>query len=306
MVERGGPSPDPTAIGDIAAPPFVRLPDPATLFARRAARFAFLAEGSAVGPYLRFLAGLAGAQHAVATSLGPLPPPDPETLLRAREFAMPPLDRARAADGAAVAATLDRLFAAAAAGPELPPAAAAALDRVGRLDPDARGAMVANVLDDAPAVETLAEHVYVAAGLQVHFARFAAGLHGDRLVPVGEGACPACGGPPAVSLVVGWPGAHGSRFCACALCATLWNVVRVKCTLCGSTAGIGYQHVEGGPDTAKAETCSTCGCWVKILAEHRDPAIEPIADDVAWLGLDLKMREGRYRRGGVDPYLAGY
>ena len=38
--------------------------------------------------------------------------------------------------------------------------------------------------------------MFVAAALQVHFARLAAQLDANALVPVGEGACPACGGPP--------------------------------------------------------------------------------------------------------------
>ncbi len=61
---------------------------------------------------------------------------------------------------------------------------------------DAAGAaaMIGAVLADAIPVAALAEHVFVAAALQVHFARLAAQLDAAALVPVGEGACPACGG----------------------------------------------------------------------------------------------------------------
>ena len=169
-----------------------------------------------------------------------------------------------------------------------------------------RDGMMRNVLADAIPMETLAEHVYVAAALQVHFARLAARLDASTLVPVGDGACPVCGGPPVSSLIVGWHGAHGARFCACSLCGTLWNYVRIKCTLCGSTKGIGYQEIEGGPGTVKAETCDSCRCYVKILHQHKDPALDPIADDVATLGLDLLVREGGYRRGSFNPFLIGY
>jgi FdhE protein len=72
------------------------------------------------------------------------------------------------------------------------------------------------------------------------------------------------------------------------------------------TEGIGYQEIDGEPGTVKAETCDKCYGWVKILQQHKDPAIEPIADDVASLGLDLLMREGPYRRGGFNPFLTGY
>ena len=107
-------------------------------------------------------------------------------------------------------------------------------------------------------------------------------------------------------MVVGWKGAHGARFCACALCATMWNVVRIKCTLCGSTKGIGYQEIDGGAGTVKAETCDSCHGYVKILHQHRNPSLDPVADDVASLALDLLLREDEYRRGSVNPFLLGY
>jgi FdhE protein len=152
----------------------------------------------------------------------------------------------------------------------------------------------------------MADHVYVAAALQVHFARMAALLDPDALVPVGEGACPSCGGAPVASVIVGWGGATGTRFCACSLCATLWHVVRIKCVLCDSTKGVSYQELGGSAGIVKAETCENCRGYVKILHQHKDPALDPVADDVANLGLDLLLRESGYRRGSVNPFLLGY
>src|SRR5262249_56476613 len=98
--------------------------------------------------------------------------------------------------------------------------------------------------------------VVVGAALGVYCAGVVARLDAGSLVSVGDGVCPACGGPPVASMVVGWFGAHGTRFCACATCATLWNYVRIKCTVCGSTKGISYEEVGGGPATRKAESAS--------------------------------------------------
>jgi FdhE protein len=164
------------------------------------------------------------------------------------------------------------------------------------------------VLSDWSVTGPLAEHAYVAAALQVHFARLAARLQVDRLTAVAQGACPSCGGAPVSSVVVGWPGAHGTRFCACSLCATLWHVVRIKCALCGSTKGITYREVEGGPGAGKvrAETCEACHGYLKIMLQQVDPALDPIADDAATLALDLLVREAGYRRGAVNYFLQGY
>jgi len=231
--------------------------------------------------------------------------PPLEAIARAREFGMPPLDRNRFTASAEFDAIFGRLLGLAQA-IEKPAAAAAALARVAAADAAMRDAMIRNVLADSIPVDQLADHFYAAAAMQLHFARLAARLDDKRLVPVGDGACPACGAPPVSSMVVGWPRAHGARFCACSLCGTLWHYVRIKCTICASTAGVAYQEVAGGPGTVKAETCDSCKSYVKILYQLKDPALEPVADDVASLGLDLLMRETGFRRGGVNPFLLGY
>jgi FdhE protein len=305
MSKTGAPRHDPVPIGEIAAPPFVRRPDPLALFSTRAARFRTLAESHELGPYLRFLAALSDCQHRIQQDLPEPEMPAADVRARAREHAMPPLDRGRFTADAALDATLDRLFARAAE-IDMPNDARTALARARDGDAAARDQMVRAVLADAIPVETLADHVYVAAALQVHFTRLAARLDATVLVPVGEGVCPSCGGAPVASAIVGWQGAHGTRFCTCSLCATQWHVVRVKCVLCESTKGIAYQELDSGPDTVKAETCESCHGYVKILHQQKNPKLDPVADDVATLGLDILLRESGYRRGAVNPFLLGY
>lgn len=297
--------PDPTVIGEVAAPPFARLPDPLQLFVDRALRLRTLAARSEIGPYLRFLSELAEMQYRIQDELPEPAMPDGAALARARTHAMPPLDRAGFAPDVAFEATFDR-FTGAVAGIAMPPAAAEALGRVRAAGRAGRDGMLRAVLSGAIPADAMAEHAFAAAALQVHFARMAARLDAAALVPVGDGACPCCGGPPVSSMVVGWRGAHGTRFCACSLCGTCWHHVRIKCVLCGSTKGIGYQEVEGGAGTVKAETCDSCHRYVKVLYQVKEADLEPVADDAASLGLDLLMREGPYERGGFNPFLLGY
>jgi FdhE protein len=218
---------------------------------------------------------------------------------------MPPLDRSRFTANSAFDATLER-FLALASNIDMPDTARAALSRVTQADGDMRLVMAQAVLSDVVPLEQCADHVFVAAALQVHYARLASLLDPKKLVPVGDGACPACGGAPVSSMIVGWPGAENARFCVCSLCATHWNYVRVKCTMCGSTKGISYQQIDGGNGTVWAETCEACRAYVKILHQHKDPALDPVADDVGSLALDLLVRESEYRRGSVNPFLLGY
>jgi len=305
MSKAGSLRPDPTVIGDVAAPPFARLPDPVHLFAARAERFRTVAESHKLAPYLRFLGRLSNCQHCLQEGLPEPDMPAADALARAHEHAMPPLDRSRFTADAALDATVDRLFKLAAE-IDMPDSARAALDRARAADAPARDEMVRAVLAEAIPVETMADHVYIAAALQVHFARAAARLDVDALVPIGDGACPSCGAAPVTSAIVGWQGAHGTRFCTCSLCATQWHVVRIKCVLCGSTRGVAYEELDGGPANVKAETCENCHGYMKILHQHKDPALEPVADDIATLALDILLREGGYRRGAVNSFLLGY
>lgn len=296
---------DPTAIGNIAKPPFARLPDPENLFTARAARFRHLAVGHDLGPYLSFLADLSDIQAEAQKDLPSPAMPDDTVLARASEHEMPPLDRNGFAPDESFDALFTRLTEKAAA-LEMPAEANAALVKLRAAGKEPRNAMIANILADAVPVETMAEHAFMAAVLQVHFARMASSLDAETLKPVGDGVCPTCGGAPSSSLVVGWANAEGTRFCSCSLCGTLWNYVRAKCTLCGSTKDISFREVDGSAGTVKAECCESCRGYVKVLYQSKDREFDPIADDVASLGLDLLVRELGFRRGSVNPFLIGY
>ena len=304
MAEMKVPPTGPVPIGEVAAPVFVRLPDASVLFKARAERFGWLAQRHELRPYLTFLNGLCNVQNRLTSELPPPALPDAETIARARAFQMPPLDREKLTT-AALRPTLDGVIASA-RDIDMPEPAMAALQRLGEASDAQLEPIIAAVLAAAIPAEMLAEQSFIAAALQVHFAQLAGQLDAASLVPVGDGACPSCGYPPAASMVVGWLGAHGARYCGCALCGTLWNYVRIKCTLCGSTGGIGYQEIEGSKGRVKAETCTNCHRYVKLMQQDIDPAADIVADDIASLGLDLLMRETEFRRGGVNPFLLGY
>lgn len=297
--------PDPTVIGNISTPPFAVLPDPGTLFAARARRLRTYAAVSPLKPYLDFVAGLVEAQQAIVPRLPPVNPPAEEQVVQAASFAMPLLDRSQVVPDPTLRATLDALFDEAAS-LDMPTEAAMALRHVTLAGEEQRAAMLRDVLAHAMPADTLADHVFVAAALQVHFARLAAELDAKRLVPIGDGICPACGGPPVASLIVEWQNAHGNRFCVCSLCSTLWHYVRIRCCSCGATKGIGYQEIDGCPGTVKAETCDECRTYVKVMYQNKDVTIEPVADDIGTLALDMMMREGPYRRAAFNPFLLGY
>lgn len=292
-------------IGGVAKLPLARLPgDPAALFRTRASRLDFLAGYSDnLAPYLRFLADICRAQANLAAEL-PRPDALPEDRIEAaRANRMPPIDRAR--QKPALHEVLAR-FCELATSIDMPEPSRMALDAVRAATESDRDWLIDNVLNDQIPADSVAPHLFAAAAVQVHLAMLASRLDVDKLVPIRTGTCPACGGRPAASLVTGNMGIEGARFAACSCCQTLWNEVRIKCLCCGSTKGISYLSVETDDATVKAETCSECDHWVKILYQNKNPTLEAIADDVASLGLDLKMQDTNFRRGGFDPFLVGY
>lgn len=307
MSEAKAPKPALVDIGKEAVPAFAVAPDAASLFATRAKRFRTLADGNPLAAYLAFLAGLAEAQHEIQADLPPAALPDEEDIAQALDHGMPPLPAAGLALDDVAVRTVERLLERM-AGLELPAPAATARDALLAADAGRRRAVVADALTTAApsSPEAIAERVLVLAGLAVHFARLASRLDMSRLKRIADGVCPACGSAPVTSSVVGWPRAHNTRFCTCSLCATMWNVVRVKCVLCSATDGISYRTIDGAPDTVKAECCDSCKRYVKVLYQVKDPALDAVADDVATLGLDMLLAGDGWQRGGANPFLQGY
>jgi len=298
--------PDPSAIG-IAKTRFAIPPNPARIFSERAERFDVLASGSRLAPYLEFLASVSRLQSDLASHVPSMEPLDAERLATARSGSMPPIDRNSLIGSSGIRTTVLQ-FLERAERLALPPQSANALAEVRAADGETIDWMIGNILADTLPLESLAHHILVSAGTQVFMTRLTSTLDGGTLVPVGIGVCPACGGRPAGSMVVGFQGADGARYAVCACCFMQWNEVRVKCLACGSTKGVGYRAVETGEDdaTIKAEVCDNCHSWTKILYQNRNPSLDIVADDVASLGLDALLKETEYRRAGFDPFLVGY
>lgn len=289
--------------GGVKAPPTLILPDPATRFARSAARLEVLSAGHPMMEWLRFMARLAEAQHIVATTLPPFPGLERIAVERAVDARLPPL----AADGHRRDATWrDGLL--------------LLLDTFdGREIPEPARAVVANLRDrNADAVDVLADRflcagldtadagaaLYVAAALQVYFTRAAAALPATslRLLPQ-RGLCPCCGSTPVSGVVTASGPAPGTRYLHCSLCATSWNHVRAVCITCSEARALSQKGIDGDAGVVKAETCGVCHTYAKMLYQGRDMQADPFADDLASLGLDLLVADAGFARHAPNPLL---
>jgi len=145
---------------------------------------------------------------------------------------------------------------------------------------------------------------FVMAALQVYWVHLASRLAAKDVAELDvPGVCPTCGTLPVASVVRADKRSQGYRYLHCALCATEWHMVRVTCSHCQSTQNIAYHSIEGDSEAIRAESCDHCKTYRKILYQEKDTDVEPVADDLASLALDLLMGEAGYHRGSGNPLL---
>ncbi|MFD1710814.1 formate dehydrogenase accessory protein FdhE [Ottowia flava] len=157
----------------------------------------------------------------------------------------------------------------------------------------------------------------VAAGLQLFFTRLVmatqAALPGAFGYTDDEGRCPCCASLPLASVTRVGGETEGHRYLHCTLCNAEWHMVRVKCTHCRGTGAVRFRSLEAvaAPDDAaaakrpsiQAETCDDCGHYLKIVHMTQDVQVEPVADDLATLTLDLLVSDAGYARHGTNLLL---
>jgi FdhE protein len=287
--------------GEIGATPqaaFLVVPDPTELFRARARRLVALAAGNPFASFLEFVAALARAQDAAVAEAPPLPPWAADG---GAEIG-PPLGRGPILAAGDWREAL-RLLTAWLDPGAMPEAAAGALRALAARPEVATADFAVRVLDRRFAVEEAAEAVFLMAALQVAWTRRAAAIAPSMVRPRETPACPLCGAAAVASRVGATGDRHGLRFLACSLCAAEWHHVRIKCTACGGTKGIAYHAIDGDAGPAKAEACSECGAYSKIVYAEKDAAAEPLSDDLGSLALDVLMADRGWRRAYPNPFL---
>jgi FdhE protein len=286
--------------------PRVVLPSGADRFGERAQRLEALAHGHAMGDYLRLLAVVVRAQEAAFAARGAAEVAA-APLAASRDYGMPPLSAQGHARGAAWRADLADILASLRGrvvnGPAAAVAAVAALPAPD-LEALADRILAGTTLDsDAPAVP------FVGAALQVYFARLAASLDAADVARCDVATiCPVCASRPAASVVRIGADRQNLRYLACALCSTEWHLTRVKCSSCEAEKGLKYLSIETagrGPErsVARAEACDECKTYLKIFYQEHDAQVEPLADDLATLALDLLVDADGYARSGPNLLL---
>ena len=293
---------------------FLHLPD-AGVFAARAVRLRQLADGHAMRDFLLFVAELADAQHRALKAGVSVPVPSAEQVDAAARDGVPLLPAETWGREPVWRDSLRALLRDLAGHLPEGPARAAAHQLADATD-DYLDTQAGRLLTGVMLGLDMAAAPLIAAGLQLHWVRLvqqtAAAHTGGAVAPFGRiddpTVCPCCASRPVAS--VERLGAEGARYLSCGLCATQWHYVRIKCTHCQSTKGISLQNLVAADAAApeaqpavQAECCSECGHYLKLMHPARDNGIEPVADDLATLTLDLLVSEEGQQRHGLNLLL---
>ncbi|MBF8646988.1 MULTISPECIES: formate dehydrogenase accessory protein FdhE [Pseudomonas] len=288
-------------------PPFLHLP-PANLFELRAARLEQLAEGNALGEYLKLVARLCLIQQQLVNNPPAGMPVAEERQRLCISHGLPPL----AADSLVregpwlvwLQALLEHLDAYT-SGP-----LGEALQALHSSDDHQRKgwgiALLAGQYDAVPAALV----PFIGAALQAAWSSWLLALPTPELKPAGSLAqCPACGSPAMAGVVRNRGKHNGLRYLACSLCACEWHVVRVKCVYCESSKDLRYTSLDDdrhapGKAPLRAECCPECESYLKQNYLENDAAAEPLADDLASLALDIRLDEEGFHRLAPNLMLA--
>lgn len=282
----------------------ILLPVATSLFAERADRFAHLAAEHSLADWLDFMAQISRAQHEIAKSLPTLPLPDASTLEQARTHGMPPLNATALPRPAAWRFALQQLvLRLEGTAPEAAREAMKALSAAA--DPELER-LADMLLKGEPDMAHAAQLPFVAAALQIAFTQLASQLDASQVQKLDpQGVCPCCGSLPVASVVRLGSSINNLRYLHCSLCNTEWNVSRATCTACETDKEVALHEIDGSKGAVRAETCDACKSYLKIVYQEKDPKVDPVADDLATLALDMLVDEAGYERSGPNLLLIG-
>ncbi|MDO9611751.1 MAG: formate dehydrogenase accessory protein FdhE [Serpentinimonas sp.] len=297
--------------------PFLHWPQRASVFAEREMRYRQLGRDHAMADYLEFLARLSSEQQQALDRMSAVALPDAKAIDKAAHMGLPPLpaiDWPLDPQWREVARGLARSMSC-----HGPVAAQASLQRLVDADDDFLDRQADALLHGLSTGLDLALAPLIGAALQVYWTHL---LLAVREAHQGQGqafghiddetVCPCCGSRPTASITRSSGEFLGQRYLHCSLCGLEWRMVRIKCPSClASEESLAYQSLTGvdsSEDAAaaasrakvQAETCENCGSYLKIMHSDRDAFVDPVADDVATVALDLLVSETGKQRHGVN------
>ena len=272
------------------------------LYSRRAARLRHLAAKNPLGDYLRFAAVIAQAQeivlydHPLRLDLRP-------RLAESAQRNEPPLDIRHYPRDRHWQQLLHSLIAE--LKPEMSGQALAVLENLEKSSASELETLASALLAGEFSRVSSDKSPFVWAALSLYWAQMAAMIPGKVRTEQGDHRqfCPVCGSVPVSGLVHMDVAQEGLRYLHCNLCESEWHVASDRCCNCEQTRDLHVWSLDNHQAAVHAESCGDCGTYMKLLCQERDPAVEPVADDLASLVLDARMEQEGFARSSLNPFM---
>ncbi|UNE53826.1 formate dehydrogenase accessory protein FdhE [Bartonella machadoae] len=272
------------------SPTFVIPPDQELLFAKRAQRFAHLADNTSDKERLLFWTHFCHAQHQSTEQFKDFAIP----LSRFSTSSTPPFDRLKLLSlglyDSIIADFLKRLLTLPLPSQAFSATKQEALVRT-KQQKDQWRLWGQNLLNHTLPPQQLAEHLFIMGALQILYSLTASQLDPQSLTRQQNNLCPACGGTHSANLIMDVKPSEPLKFCSCLYCGTLWSIPRNQCSFCETTQNISLHPVENMPNgifpndifpnSIFFETCKICRSYCKQLNKHENPRLDVFADDIA-------------------------
>lgn len=310
-------SPEEIATRNVGEAAHLKFADLTFVFRDRALRLRQLAAGHPMRDFLIFMADVADAQHTVLNAPRSVALPSQEFLGDAARSGVAPLEFPHWSLNEEWREDLQEVLAQ--LQPRAQGPAAEVLAGLQAATPEQLQQQAERLLAGIMLGLDMASAPLIGAALQVYWTRLVSRVQGAypdlAFGPIDNArVCPCCGGQPVASVARIGAEEAGSRYLHCSLCQTEWHMVRIKCSHCENTKDITYQELEAAegaeqPTLAvpkgavRAECCGECGHYLKIVDMGKDAHVDPVADDLATVALDLLVSETGKVRHGVNYML---
>ena len=142
---------------------------------------------------------------------------------------------------------------------------------------------------------------FIGAVLQLIWSKRAAAMTHAKIYSGENSLCPVCGSHPVTSVVrVGDRDSH--RYLICSLCSSEWYGPRARCTNCDTPKEVTMLG-ETRESLVQGECCDDCGGYLILMFQSRDPMMDPVADDLATIQLDMALEKEGFQRTGRNLFL---
>ena len=121
-------------------------------------------------------------------------------------------------------------------------------------------------------------------------------------------SCPACGGPPQVSVFVdsGEALVTGQRRLVCGRCANEWVYPRMTCVACGETESSNLVVLADPQQLPhlRIDACERCKRYIVSVDARLEGHAVPVVDEIAAIPLDIAAADRGFTK--VTPNLMGF